>query len=813
MTISYNWLKDYLLLTETPDEVAVALTSIGLEVESVEKHEAVKGGLQGVVIGKVLTCAKHPEADRLSLTTVDVGATEPLQIVCGAPNVAAGQKVAVATVGATLYFSTGEEVKIKKSKIRGVESFGMICAEDELGLGASHDGIMVLNSEAEVGKPLRDYFNLTDDYVFEIGLTPNRIDAASHIGVARDLAAFYNRKVNYPDISEFSIDNQSNTYQIAVENSEACPRYTGITISNVKIAPSPEWLQTRLRTIGINPKNNVVDITNYILHELGQPLHAFDADKIDGKKVVIRTCPEGTPFATLDGVDRTLSTNDLMICSATTPMCIAGVMGGKDSGVTDTTTNVFLECAYFNPVWVRKTARRHSISSDSSFRYERGADPNMPLYTLKRTAMLIKELAGGDISSNITDIYPTPIADYKVDVTYANIYRLIGKHIDECTIKQILQALDIKIEKEENRTLHLSVPTYRVDVRRECDVIEEILRIYGYNNVEIPQHVNSTLSYVQKPDNDRLVNLASDYLSANGFNEIMSNSLTKADYYNELTTYKPENLVRILNPLSSDLNAMRQTLLLGGLESIANNINRRNTTLKLYELGNCYYYLPDKADGTLRPYSEAYKMAIFVTGDKNITPAWNETNQRSDFFTLKGYVERLLDRFGIDIHKLEVATVPTDLYSDGFILKTKNATLIEIGIVSKKLRKAFDINQEVYYAEIDWTTLVTLIKQNKVVYKELPRYPEVRRDLALVLDKGITFTQLRTIAFKTEKNLLKKVSLFDVYEGDKLPEGRKQYALSFTLQDENKTLTDNAIDKAMASLLKAFENETNAILR
>ncbi|MDR1055937.1 MAG: phenylalanine--tRNA ligase subunit beta [Prevotellaceae bacterium] len=813
MTILYNWLKDYLLIDETPDQVSVALTSIGLEVESLEKHETVKGGLQGVLIGKVLTCKKHPCADKLSLTIVDIGAGEPLQIVCGAPNVAEGQKVAVATVGTTLYFSNGDEVKIKKSKIRGVESFGMICAEDELGLGTSHEGIMVLSDDAEIGKPLRDHFNLTDDYIFEIGLTPNRIDAASHIGVVRDLAAFYNRKVNYPDVSGFAVDNCSNPYSVEIENKEACPRYTGIIISNVKVGPSPKWLQGKLRSIGINPKNNVVDSTNFILHEIGQPLHAFDADKIDGKKVVVRTCPEGTPFTTLDGVERKLNSTDLMICSATKPICIAGILGGLSSGVTEDTVNVFLESAYFNPVWVRKTARRHGIFTDASFRYERGADPNITEYALKRAAMLIKELAGGEISSDIVDIYPDKIENYKIELSYEHITRLVGKVIAKDRIKQILRALDISVEKEDGDVLHVSVPTYRVDVKRECDVIEEILRIYGYNNIEISGHVNSALNHVQQPDNDRLINIASDYLSANGFHEIMSNSLTKADYYTDLTSYKLESSVRILNPLSSDLNVMRQTLLFGGLEAVANNINRRNTSMKFYELGNCYFYSPEKEDDTLRPYHEEYKIAFFVTGNKH-SAAWNEHNEPTDFYTLKGYIEHLLERFGVDMYKLDVEGVPADLYSDGFTLKDRNnKTLLNIGIVSKKTRKNFDINQEVYYAEINWAILVSYVKQHKVLFRELPRYPEVRRDLALVLDKNVQFAQLRAIALKTEETLLKKISLFDVYEGNKLSEGKKQYALSFTLQDENKTLTDNNIDRVMDNLLKAFEKETGAILR
>lgn len=811
MKISYNWLKDYLSLNETADEVSKALTSIGLEVESMEHIESVKGGLHGVVVGHVISCGKHPEADRLSLTSVEVGAGAPLQIVCGAPNVAAGQKVAVATVGTTLFFASGEEVKIKKSKIRGVESFGMICAEDELGIGTSHDGIMVLDPAVPVGTPLRDLLQLKDDVVFEIGLTPNRIDAASHLGVARDLAAFFRRKINLPDITAFAVDNTSNPYAVEVQKAEACIRYTGITLSGLKVTSSPEWLQNRLRAIGINPRNNVVDATNYILHELGQPLHAFDADQIAGKNVVVRTCAQGTEFVTLDGQTRQLDANDLMICSTTEPMCIAGVLGGLHSGVTENTCNVFLESACFHPVWVRKTARRHGIFTDSSFRFERGVDPNMTLYALKRAALLIKQLAGGTISSDCVDIYPTVVKPCEVEMSYTRINRLIGKEIPKNEIHAILSALEMQVLQDKDDVLVVSIPTYRVDVLRECDVVEDLLRIYGYNNIEIPQQVRSTLSYAPQPDKDRLVNMVSDYLSANGFLEIMSNSLTKASHYAELTTFKPENSARILNPLSNDLNVMRQTLLFGGLEAIARNIKHRNSDLRLYETGNCYSYLPGQPEG-LQRYGEETRLALFITGDW-LSDSWNRKAEASNFFTLKESVEKLLGRLGIDLYQQKMGDVPADIFTDGFKLSSRKETILSMGIVAKPLRKQFDIDQDVYFAEIRWEALLNFAKQQKILYAEMARFPEVRRDLALVLDQDVKFATLRDLAFRTERTLLKSVNLFDVYEGNKLPENKKQYALSFVLQDKDKTLNDVGIDRVMGNLLKCFEKETGATLR
>lgn len=812
MKISYNWLKDYLDLKETPEEVSKVLTAIGLEVESLEHIESVKGGLQGVVVGKVLTCDKHPEADRLSLTTVNVGTGTPLQIVCGAPNVAAGQTVAVATVGTTLYFSSGEEIKIKKSKIRGVESFGMICAEDELGLGNSHEGIIVLDSSLIAGSPLSEHVDLKDDYVFEIGLTPNRIDAACHLGTARDLAAYYRRKVELPSVDTFTVDNTKRTIPVVVEQTDACIRYTGVTITGVTIKESPAWLKDRLKMIGLNPKNNVVDITNYVLHELGQPLHSFDADRIKGNKVVVRTCPEGTNFVSLDGLNRKLHANDLMICDAQDPMCIGGVLGGIDSGVSDNTTNVFLEAACFNPVWIRKSSRRHAIFTDASFRFERGVDPNLQVYALKRAALLIKELAGGEISSEIIDIYPKVILPYSVEISFSNIRRVVGKNIPDDTIHDILKALEIQIESVDGDKAMVSVPTYRVDVRRECDIIEDVLRIYGYNNVEIPLQVKSTLSYTSKPEKDTLVNILADYLSNNQFNEIMSNSLSKETYYLNLESFKKDNSVKILNPLSSDLNVLRQTLLFGGLEAIQRNENRKNHDLKFYENGNCYCYLPEKADGTLNAYKEETRLAIFICGNYQ-NASWSHKGLQSNFFHLKLVVENILNRLGIDISRLKIEDTPKDIFEDGYSLLNRKEPILNMGIVSKKLCKSFDITSEIYFAEIRWDALVAFAKQNKVSYSELPRFPEVRRDLALVLDKDVEYSSLRDLAFRTEKNLLKHVDLFDIYKGDKLPENKKQYAMSFILQDEEKTLTDVQIEKIMNNLLHNFEKEVGAVLR
>lgn len=819
MTISYNWLKKYIETNVSVGEISSILTAIGLEVDALEKVETIKGGLEGVLVGKVLSCEKHPDADKLSVTTVDVGEGEPVQIVCGAPNVAMGQTVLVATIGCTLYPTGAEEgFKIKRSKIRGVESLGMICAEDELGIGTSHEGIMVVPDVIAAGTPAREYLNIEDDYIIEIGLTPNRIDAASHYGVARDLAAYLSVndkpvKLTRPAADKLAIDNNSNVTQIKVENTEACPRYTGITVSNVKVAPSPDWLQNNLRSIGINPKNNIVDITNYILHAYGQPMHAFDADKIAGKTVVVKTCPEGTPFTTLDGVERKLTAKDLMICDAEKPMCIAGVFGGIGSGVTEETINVFLESAYFNPTWVRKSAKYHGLNTDASFRYERGADPDITTYALIRAATLIKEIAGGEITSDIIDIYPNPIKPFKVELSLDYANKLIGKEIPKETVTKILKALEIKITKDSGDQLSLEVPSYRVDVYREADVIEEILRIYGYNNVEIGHKVNSSLSYAPFPDKDKITNSVSDFLTSNGFNEIMSNSLTKAAYYDNNETYKAENCVKILNPLSVDLNVMRQTLLYNALEAAQSNSNRRISDLKLYEFGNVYFYSPSKKEeGGLAPYSENRHLSMLVTGSEN-TASWNIKANQSSFFTLKGYVEKVLKRFGLDINDAKTEPFSSNLYSEAVGYSLRGKRIFEMGVISKNLRNSFDLKNEAYYMEMNFDSFVNIIKNNSVTAKDLPKYPEVKRDLALLVDKSVTFAQLRQIAFATEKKLLKSVSLFDVYEGDKLPEGKKSYALNFVLQDTERTMKDEDIDNIMSKLQQKFEQQAGAQIR
>jgi phenylalanyl-tRNA synthetase beta chain len=813
MKISYNWLKEYLYLGETPDKIAEILTSTGLEVESLEYIETVKGSLNGVLVGHVLSCEKHPDADRLHITTVDTGEDQPLQIVCGAPNVARGQKVAVATTGTTLYFSSGEEVRIKKSKIRGIESFGMICAEDELGLGNSHEGIMILDPESVPGTPLKDLLQLETDVVFEIGLTPNRVDAASHFGVARDLAAYFRKNAILPDVSRFMIDNYTNPYTVEIKDEDGCKRYSGITISNVTVKPSPDWLQKRLKAIGIKPKNNIVDITNYILHELGQPLHAFDADKIKGKQIVIRTCDEDTEFTTLDGETHKLQSTDLMICDQSGPLCIAGIFGGTDSGVTGETRNIFIESAYFNPVRIRKTSRHHGLITDSSFRFERGTDPNMTVYALKRAALLIKEQSEGEISSDIVDIYPQIIEPIQIEMSYSNIERVTGKNIPHSEIKSIVEALEMKIIEEKEDSFTILSPSYRVDVTREFDVIEEILRIYGYNNIEIPSQVHSTLSYIAKPDKNGLINHISDFFTANGFREIMSNSLTKSGYYDNLKTYNIANSVKILNPLSNELNVMRQTLLFGGLEAIARNINRKNTDIKFYETGNCYSYKETQSSNPLNAFKEETRIALFLTGDEQPS-SWNRKAKPSDFFTLKSSLEKLLLRLRIDMADLKAGDAPIDIFDDGLSLSLpKDKHILTFGAVSKKICKMMDIEQPVFFAEINFQAIINFVKQDKTVYKELARFPEVRRDLALVIDKNVKFSILRDIAFRTERKLLKSVGLFDIYEGDKLPEGKKQYALSFIIQDEEKTLTDKHIEQIMQNLLTAFEKEAGAQLR
>ena len=820
MNISYNWLKRYIDTDLGAEEVARILTDIGLEVEGFEKIETIKGGLAGVVVGEVLTCEEHPDSDHLHVTTVDVGTGEPLQIVCGAPNCRAGLKVLCATVGTVLYPGGGdEEFKIKRSKIRGVESLGMLCAEDELGIGASHDGIMELPADAVAGTTARDYLRIEVDYLIEVGLTPNRVDAASHIGVARDLAAYLRSRgeqveVKWPDVSAFAPDNHNLEMRIRVENTEAAPRYAGVTVTGCKIGPSPEWMQNCLRAAGINPKNNLVDITNFVLFELGQPLHAFDASKIEGHEIVVRTCAEGTPFVTLDGVERKLTANDLMICSAERPMCIAGVFGGLDSGISETTTDVFIESAYFNPVWVRKTAKRFGLNTDSSFRFERGVDPNLQIYAAKRAALLMKELAGGTISSDITDICPVPARDFTFDVSFARINALIGKELPEETVRTILDALEVKILAEHDGVMTVAVPPYRVDVQREADLIEDILRIYGYNNVEIPARVRSTLSYAPKPDRNRLVNLAADFLTDRGFTEIMSNSLTKGAYYEGLTSYPAEHCVRILNPLSADLNVLRQTLLFNMMEAIQLNVNRKNGDLKLYEFGNCYFYDASKRGGeqALAPYSEGYRLAVAVTGLAT-EPSWNVKAEHTSFFTLRAVAELLLRRFGIDIYTLKCETLDSDLFSEALSMSLNGKELLQIGSVSARVRRATDVKQPVYFMELNFDLLVKSTRKHRIAAEELSKYPEVKRDLALLVDKSVTFSALRDVAFAAERKLLKSVSLFDVYEGDKLPEGKKSYALSFILEDKSRTLDEKSIERVMTTLAKQFEQRCGAQIR
>lgn len=819
MKISYNWLKRYIDTTLSAEEISVILTDIGLEVEGLEKIETIKGGLAGVVVGEVKTCVNHPDSDHLHITTVDVGASELLPIVCGASNCRAGLKVMCATVGTVLPTDDGVEFKIKRSKIRGVESLGMLCAEDELGMGASHDGIMELPIETRIGMSAKEYLSIEDDYLLEIGLTPNRIDAASHIGVARDLAAFLKSKgeraqVTTPSVDEFNSDNNSLNIPITVENSQAAPRYVGVTVSGCTVAPSPEWMQNYLRAVGINPKNNLVDITNFVLFELGQPLHVFDVDKIEGRRIVVKCCADGTPFTTLDGVERKLSSQDLMICSATAPMCIAGVFGGEQSGVSETTTNVFIESAYFNPVSVRKTAKRFGLNTDASFRFERGVDPNIQVYAAKRAALLMKEFAGGIISSEIEDIYPVEIEDFKFDISFAKIKSLIGKDITEETVRTIITALDVRIINEADGVMSVAVPPYRVDVQRDVDLIEDILRIYGYNNIEVPTHVRSTLAYVSKPNKGQLINAVSDSLTAMGFTEIMSNSLTKSSYYDGLEAYKAENCVRIINPLSVDLNVMRQTLLFNAMEAIELNVNRKNSNLSLYEFGNCYFYDQSKRsdDNRLAPYSEGYRLAVAITGLES-GQSWNAKAVESSFFTLRAIAEKLLRKFGLDIYKLKTETLKSDMFSDGLSIMVNGKELIQLGVVSSKVRNMAGVKQEVYFMEVDFDLLVKSTRKHKITVEELSKFPEVKRDLALLVDKNVTFAQLRDVAVATDKKLLKSVSLFDVYEGNKLPEGKKSYALSFILEDKTQTLNDKAIERVMSNLTKQFEIKCGAQVR
>jgi phenylalanyl-tRNA synthetase beta chain len=817
MKISYNWLKDYLNINIEPDKLSVILTDIGLEVEALNEWESVKGGLKGVVVGEVLTCAKHPDADKLSVTTVSIGSGEPLHIVCGAPNVAAGQKVPVAIAGTILY-KGNESLEIKKSKIRGELSEGMICAEDELGLGTLHEGIMVLDKDARPGTPASEYFKITRDHVFEIGLTPNRIEGGSHFGVARDIAAWLNAngneniKATLPSLDSFKPDNNSNPYQVIIENPSDCPRYTGITISNVTIGESPEWLKNKLKAVGFNPINNVVDITNFVQYEIGQPLHSFDADMIDGKKVIIKNLPEKSKFITLDLVERSLSSRDLMICNASGGMCIAGVFGGTKSGVTGATRNIFLESAYFNPVSIRKTSKRHGLQTDASFRFERGADPEITVWALKRAAMLIKEIAGGQISSDIVDVYPKKIDRKNISVSYGNIDRLIGKKIDHLVIKKILGSLDIIIMSESGDNMMLEIPLYRVDVQREADVIEEILRIYGYNNVEIGTHVNSTLYYPDKPDKEKIINIISDMLSANGYAEIMCNSLNPASFYDD-DDFDRNQLVLLANPLSSDLNAMRQSLLFGGLSSVAWNINRQNPDLKLYEFGNTYFL---KKSGSSFPrvddYLEKKSLDIYITGS-TVQQRWNSKTNPSDFFNIKSAVEMILSRLGVVPESLSKGGSDKKYFSESFSWSFNNNPVAVAGKISKAYLAKFDIGQDVFYSHIEWDYLLKMVKDHAVSYSELPKYPWVRRDLALLLDKSVKFEQIRELAFKTEKHILRDVDLFDVYESENLGHNKKSYAISFILLDDLKTLTDKNIEKTMNGIAATLEKELGAKIR
>ncbi len=820
MNISYNWLKEYVSFDLNPNEVAEALTSIGLEVGSVEEVQSIKGGLEGIVIGEVLTCEPHPNSDHMHVTTVNLGSGDPVQIVCGAANVAAGQKVVVATIGTKLY--DGDECfTIKKSKLRGIESLGMICAEDEIGIGTSHEGIIVLPEDAVPGTPAKDYFNIKSDYVIEVDITPNRADACSHYGVARDLYAYLvqagkKTALTRPSDEMFAVDNHDLNIDIEVVDPAMCPRYAGVTIKDVTVKESPEWLQNKLRLIGLRPINNIVDITNYILHAYGQPLHCFDADKIKGGKIVVRSMPQGTPFVTLDGVERKLDERDLMICNVEEPMCMAGVFGGLDSGTTETTKNVFLESAYFNPTTVRKTARRHGLSTDSSFRFERGIDPNNVIYCLKQAALLVKELAGGTISMEIKDNYPAPIADFTVDLKYQYVHDLIGKTIPVETIKSIVSSLEMKIISETQDGITLQVPPYRVDVQRPCDVVEDILRIYGYNNVEIPTTLKSSLTTKGEVDrSQKLQNLISEQLVGCGFNEILNNSLTKSAYYENLETYPLKNSVMLMNPLSNDLNCMRQTLLFGGLESIQHNANRKNADLKFFEFGNCYYYNAEKKnpEKALAAYSENYHLGLWVTG-KRVTNSWAHAEENSSVYELKAYVLNIFSRLGLNLGSVVFGNLANEIYSAAVSIHTRGGKLLAtFGIVSKKIQKAFDLDNEVYYAEINWTELMKAVKNVKVSYTEISKFPSVKRDLALLLDKNVQFAEIESIAYETEKKLLKAVELFDVYEGKNLEPGKKSYAVSFLLQDENATLNDKQIDKIMNKLITNLENKLGAKLR
>ena len=821
MEVSYNWLKEYVSFDLSPERVAQVLTFIGLEVEEIRTVEDIPGGLEGVVVAEVVECAPHPDSDHLNITKVRISeGGELMQVVCGAPNVAAGQKVLLATVGTSLPAPDGSTVKIKKSKIRGAESYGMICAEDELGIGTSHDGIMVLEPEAVVGTKAKDYLHLGTDTIFTIGLTPNRVDGASHIGVARDFSAWlrFNNlggELTLPDVSAFR-DGEGESIPVEVLSSDGAPRYMGVTLKDIKIGPSPDWLQKKLLAVGLRPISNVVDITNFILMETGQPLHAFDASKIEGGKVVVRRASEGDKFVTLDGVERTLSSVDLMICDTVKPMCIAGIFGGLDSGITESTTSVFLESAYFDPVSIRRTSKRLGIKTDASFRYERGADPEMIPYAAARAVLLMQELAGAKVVGKVREVYPEKIGRKKVSLNFARMEALIGKKIGAETILRILDYMDFGILSSDAEGAEVSVPAYKVDVYRECDVVEEVLRIYGYDNVEMPEHIVSSYDNTPNPDPEAVRVKACDLLAANGFMECMNNSLTRADYYNGLKTYPKANLPMVINPLSSDLNAMRQTLLFSGLEVIAHNLNRQSTDLKLFEMGNVYRYEPaGEGDpvNNLASYSERMHLSMFIVGKG--TQYWRNSVGAGHFFALKGYVELLLRRLGVDLNSLEYGAAPADLFSEGlaYRIPSSGKTLLMLGTLAPARLRQFDIKQPVFAAEIDWNQLLKLYLRSKVVYRELPQYPEVRRDLALLLDENVSFADIRKAAFSAEKKILRKVVLFDVYRGDKIPEGKKQYAISLTLQDYDKTLTDKYVEQVVGRVLNALSSQFGAVLR
>ena len=821
MKISYKWLKEYVNISLPPVEVARILTDCGLEVEAIEEFESVKGGLKGIVIGHVVSTQRHPNADKLTCCKVDIGEGKVLDIVCGAPNVAAGQLVPVATIGTVLY-NGDESFTIKAGKLRGEPSDGMICAEDELGLGNSHAGIMVLDNTAKVGAAAAEYFNVESDTIFEVAITPNRADATSHIGVARDLvAAISNREtqhesvsLTYPSVENFKVENTSHKISVSIENPEACARYSGITISGIEVKDSPEWLQNRLKAVGLRPINNIVDITNYVLMETGQPLHAFDAAYVAGNQVIVKKMPAGTKFVTLDEVERGLGADDLMICNSAEPMCIAGVFGGAKSGVTEHTKAIFLESAYFDGTHVRKTSKLHNLKTDASFRFERGADPNITVYALKRAALLMKEIAGGIISSEVVDVYPEIIQNFEIEVSFKRINTLIGKQIEKSTVKNILTALEIGILSETEEGMLLSVPPFKVDVTREADVVEEILRIYGYNNIDFSDSLKSSLSYSRKPDPEKLQQKLADYLSNNGFNEILTNSLTSSAYYEKSEVFSFEKCVKILNPLSSELGVMRQTLLFSGLESISHNLNRRMSDLKFYEFGNVYQYNSAQAESAdvTRKYTENKKLSIYVTGSQQ-PESWYMTDRVTDYHFLKSLVFSVLRKTGIALSKLVASEADTNLFAEGETFSISNKPLVYIGKLNAATLKQFDIKQDVLYAEVDWSTLLREVKPDSVKFSEISRFPEVRRDLALLLDKSVKFIDIETLAYKNGKGILRAVNLFDVYEGEKIEAGKKSYAVSFILQDDHKTLTDNDIEKLMKRLAEIFEKELGAVIR